>query len=298
MTTKQIAVLGSGTMGHGIAQVSAMAGMQVIMRDVEAELVEKGVGQIEENLTKGVKREKFTEEEMEATLGRIGETTSLEQAVRGTDLVIEATPEKMEIKKDVFAAVEAEAPSDAVIATNTSTLSVTAIASELKSPERALGLHFFNPAHIIPLVEIVDGEHTDSSTLEFAEKFVDQIGKTGIVVQDTPGFTSSRLGAILSLEAVRMVQEGVAAPRDIDSAMELGYNHPMGPLELLDHTGLDVNLNAMQYLRDELGERYRPPQLLKRKVRAGKLGRKTGEGFYIWEDSEIVCESHGNAVKK
>lgn len=290
----QIAVLGSGTMGHGITQVSAMAGMHVTMRDIKAELVENGVEQIRENLAGGVEREKLTEDDMEATLDRVEGTTLLGEAVQDADLVIEATPEDMELKKEIFTAVEEEAPGDAVIATNTSTLSVTAIASVLESPERALGLHFFNPAHIIPLVEIISGEHTESSTLDFAEGFVDQIEKTGIVVQDTPGFTSSRLGAILSLEAVRMVEEGVASLRDIDTAMELGYNHPMGPLELLDHTGLDVNVDAMQYLRDELGERFRPPQLLKRKVRAGKLGRKTGEGFYIWEDGEIVGESNGN----
>jgi 3-hydroxybutyryl-CoA dehydrogenase len=283
-----VTVLGAGTMGHGIAQVSAMAGHEVRMRDVEAELVEDGLGAIESNLAGGVERDKVTPAEKAATLDRIEGTTDLAAAVDGADLVVEAVPERMDVKKSTFEEVEAHAPADAVLASNTSSLSVTEIASVLDRPERALGTHFFNPVHIMSLVEVVVAERTAAETVEFAEEFVDGVGKTSVTVEDSPGFATSRLGVSLGTEAMRMYQEGVAAAEDIDAAMELGYNHPMGPLELVDVVGLDVRLGVLEYLREELGERFRPPQVLKRKVRAGKLGKKTGEGFYVWEDGEIV----------
>ena len=283
-----IAVIGAGAMGHGIAQVSARAGHEVVVRDVERELVDEGLAQVEANLEEAVEREKATADEVEATLARLEGTTSLSEAVADADLAIEAVPEDMGIKKDVFQDVEAGAPADAVIATNTSSLSVTELASVLDDASRTLGLHFFNPTHIIPLVEIVVAERTSEKTLAIAEEYVEEIGKTAIEVQDTPGFASSRLGAMFSLEAIRMAEAGVASIEDIDRTMRLGYNMPMGPIELVDHTGVDVNVEVLEYLRDELGERFRPPQLLKRKYRAGKLGKKTGEGFYIWEDGEKV----------
>jgi 3-hydroxybutyryl-CoA dehydrogenase len=283
-----VTVLGAGTMGHGIAQVSAMAGHEVRMRDVEAELVEDGLGAIGSNLAGGVERDKVTPAEKAATLDRIEGTTDLAAAVDGADLVVEAVPERMDVKKSTFEEVEAHAPADAVLASNTSSLSVTEIASVLDRPERALGTHFFNPVHIMSLVEVVVAERTAAETVEFAEGFVEDIGKTSVTVEDSPGFATSRLGVSLGTEAMRMYQEGVAAAEDIDAAMELGYNHPMGPLELVDVVGLDVRLGVLEYLREELGERFRPPQVLKRKVRAGKLGKKSGEGFYVWEDGEIV----------
>jgi 3-hydroxybutyryl-CoA dehydrogenase len=283
-----VAVLGAGTMGHGIAQVSAMAGHDVRIRDIETELVEDGLDAIESNLEGGVDREKVTEAEAEATLDRIAGTTSLPEAVTGADLVIEAVPEEMAIKHDTVGEVEEHVDPDTVIASNTSSLSVTEIASVLDRPGRAIGLHFFNPVHILPLVEIVIAEQTDSDTVAFASDFVEGIEKTPIEVTDAPGFASSRLGVALGVEAMRMVQEGVADPRDIDTAMELGYNHPMGPLELGDVVGLDVRLDILEYLREELGQRFRPPQILRRKVRAGKYGKKSGEGFYVWEDGEVV----------
>ncbi len=284
----KIGVIGAGSMGHGIAQVSAVAGHDVVMRDIEEELVEEGLEHIEANLEGGVERDKLTEDEAEAAFERVTGTTSLEAAATNADLVIEAVPEEMDIKKGTFEDVETHAPEDCVLATNTSSLSVTEIVSVLEDPSRALGLHFFNPAHIMPLVEIVVAEQTAEETVAFGEEYVDDIEKTATVAKDFPGFASSRLGAMLTLEALRMVQQGVASVEDIDETMRLGYNHPMGPLELADHTGLDVNLEVMQYLREEIGERFKPPQLLKQKVRAGKLGRKTGEGFYVWEDGEIV----------
>ena len=283
-----VSVLGAGTMGHGIAQVSAMAGHEVTMRDIEDEYVQNGLDAIEQNLQGGVDREKVTEAEMSATLDRLSGTTSLEEAVVGADLVVEAVPEEMSLKRDTVSDVESLVGDDTVIASNTSSLSVTEIMSALDDPGRGIGLHFFNPVHIMGLVEVVVAEQTDAETLSFATEFVEGIDKTAIEVGDSPGFASSRLGVALGVEAMRMVQEGVASPRDIDASMELGYNHPMGPIELGDVVGLDVRLGILEYLREELGERFRPPQVLKRKVRAGKLGKKTGEGFYVWEDGEIV----------
>ncbi|SEL35920.1 3-hydroxyacyl-CoA dehydrogenase family protein [Haloferax larsenii] len=284
----KVCVLGAGTMGHGIAQVSAMAGHDVTMRDIEDEYVQNGLDAIESNLQGGVDRDKVTPEEKSATLDRLSGTTSLEDAVSGSDLVVEAVPEDMELKQETVRDVEALADADTVIASNTSSLSVTEIMSALDDPSRGIGLHFFNPVHIMALVEVVVAEQTATETLEFARDYVEGIDKTVVEVGDAPGFASSRLGVALGVEAMRMVQEGVASPRDIDTSMELGYNHPMGPIELGDVVGLDVRLGILEYLREELGERFRPPQILKRKVRAGKLGKKTGEGFYVWEDGEIV----------
>lgn len=284
----QVGVLGAGTMGHGIAQVAAMAGHEIRLRDIEERLVEDGIRSIEENLRGGIERDKVTEAEAEATLDRISGTTSLADAVADADLVVEAIPEDLELKQDTFREVEGLVDESAVLATNTSSLSVTAIASALDRPGRAIGTHFFNPPHIMALVEIVVAEQTSATTREFTREFVEEIDKTSIEVIDTPGFATSRLGVTLGSEAMRMLQEGVADPRDIDRAMELGYNHPMGPIELTDLVGLDIRLDVLEYLREELGERFRPPQVLKRKVRAGKLGKKTGEGFYVWEGGEVV----------
>ncbi len=284
----RVTVLGAGTMGHGIAQVSAMAGNEVTIRDIEQEFLNNGVDAIASNLQGGVDRGKVTSDEKAATLDRIETTTSLPEAVGDADLVIEAVPEDIDIKQDTFSDVEEHASEAAVIASNTSSLSVTEIASILDRPGRAIGLHFFNPVHIMDLVEIVVAEQTDEGTVETATAFVEDIGREPITVRDSAGFASSRLGVALGAEAVRMMEMGVAGPEDIDRAMELGYNHPMGPIELTDVVGLDVRLDILEYLHDELGERFRPPQLLRQKVRAGKLGKKSGEGFYVWEDGEVV----------
>ncbi|MFC4541303.1 3-hydroxyacyl-CoA dehydrogenase family protein [Halosolutus amylolyticus] len=287
----QIAVLGAGSMGHGIAQVSAMAGHEVVLRDIEETLVEDGLDGIRENLQGGVDRDKVTESEMQATIDRIEGTTDLADAVADADLVVEAVPEDMDLKKEVFADVEDATDEETVIASNTSSLSVTEMASALDRPERAVGLHFFNPPHVMDLVEVVIAEQTDDRTEAFAIEYVRGIEKEDVVVRDSAGFATSRLGLATGLEAIRMVEEGVASPADIDEAMSLGYGHPMGPIELTDHVGLDVRLHIAEHLREELGERFRPPQMLRRKVRAGKLGKKTGEGFYVWEDGERVGTS-------
>ncbi|MFD1588287.1 3-hydroxyacyl-CoA dehydrogenase family protein [Halorientalis brevis] len=284
----QVAVLGAGSMGHGIAQVSAMAGHDVVLRDVEADFVADGIAGIEENLAEGVERDKVTESEMDATLDRISGTTELAEAVADADLVVEAVPEDMDLKQEVFADVEAAAPDDTIVASNTSSLSVTEMASALERPERAVGLHFFNPPHIMDLVEIVVAEQTSDETETRAIEYVRGIDKEDVVVRDSAGFATSRLGLALGLEAIRMVEQGVASPADIDAAMRKGYGYPMGPIELGDHVGLDVRLHIAEHLREELGERFKPPQALRRKVRAGNLGKKSGEGFYVWEDGEKV----------
>jgi 3-hydroxybutyryl-CoA dehydrogenase len=284
----RITVLGAGTMGHGIAQVSAMADNDVMIRDLEEEFLKEGVEAIESNLQGGVDRGKVSDEEKAATLDRIATTTDLADAVTDAELVVEAVPEDLGIKHDTYEAVEDAAPDGAVLASNTSSLSVTEIASVLDDPSRAIGLHFFNPVHIMGLVEIVVAEQTSEETVAFAEGFVEEIGKEPVTVRDSAGFASSRLGVALGVEAIRMLETGVAGPRAIDRAMELGYNHPMGPIELTDVVGLDVRLDILEYLQEELGERFRPPQLLRQKVRAGKLGKKTGEGLYVWDEGEVV----------
>jgi 3-hydroxybutyryl-CoA dehydrogenase len=278
-------------MGHGIAQVSAMAGHDVTLRDVEESVVEEGIDGIRATLAEGVDRGKVSEATMTATLDRVTGTTDLADAVADADLVIEAVPEDMDLKKEVFADVEAAAPADTVIASNTSSLSVTEMAAALERPERAVGLHFFNPPHLMDLVEIVIAEQTDEATEQLATEYVEGLEKEDVVVRDSAGFATSRLGLALGLEAIRMVESGVAGPADIDAAMQEGYGYPMGPLELTDLVGLDVRLHIAEHLREELGERFRPPQTLRRKVRAGNLGKKSGEGFYVWEDGERIGPS-------
>ena len=279
------AVIGAGTMGHGIAQVSAAAGASVRLYDVDASAAERGLGRIRQNLDKGVSLGKVTAEARGGTLARLEAAGDLAGAVADADLVVEAAPESIRIKSALLADVEAVAREDAVLATNTSSLSIAELASGLRAPGRFLGLHFFNPVHVMALVEVVWGPETDQAVLGRSVEFVRAIGKEPVVVRDSPGFASSRLGVILGLEAMRMVEEGVAEPEGIDKAMELGYRHPMGPLRLTDLVGLDVRLGIAEYLHEKLGsEAFRPPEILRRMVAEGKLGKKSGEGFYRWEE--------------
>ena len=277
-------MIGAGTMGRGIAQVSAMAGHEAVLCDVDAGQLERALARIEATLDKGVRLGKVPEATRDGALGRLAGTGRAGEAVEGADLVIEAVPEAMALKKRVFAEAEAAAGAGAILATNTSSLSVTEMGAGLRSPERLLGLHFFNPVHIMALVEIVKGERTDPGVVERSLSFVRGLGKEPIVVTDSPGFASSRLGIVLGLEAIRMVEAGVASPEDIDKAMVLGYRHPMGPLRLTDLVGLDVRLGIARYLHDALGsEAFRPPALLERMVAEGRLGKKSGRGFYDWD---------------
>lgn len=271
-------------MGRGIAHVAAAAGFRVILRDIDEELVSKGLGAIEANLSKGVARGKVTEEERERALANIRTTTRLEETA-GADLFVEAVPERLELKRETLHAVESLSTGPFVFATNTSSLSITEIAKGSRISERVVGMHFFNPVHIMRLVEIVVGRDTSRETVEAARSVALRMKKEPIVVRDVPGFASSRLGVALGLEAMRMFEEGVADAKDIDTAMELGYNHPMGPLRLTDLVGLDVRLDIAEYLHERLGaERFSPPEILRRMVAEGKLGRKTGEGFYKWNE--------------
>jgi 3-hydroxybutyryl-CoA dehydrogenase len=283
---QRASVLGAGTMGHGIAHTCAAAGLLVTLYDVDLGAVEAGFEHIKANLDKGVSLEKITPEDRDATLGRIELTSELAYALEHTPLVIEAAPESIELKLNLYRLVELRVGEDTVFATNTSSLSITRLAAGLEAPGRFIGMHFFNPAHIMKLVEVVTGDQTSDETTRLAVDFVRFIGRDPIVVQDSPGFASSRLGIILGLEAIRMVEAGVASPKDIDKAMTLGYRHPMGPLKLTDLVGLDVRLNIAEYLHRALeSEAFRPPDLLKCMVGEGKLGKKSGEGFYRWEES-------------
>ena len=281
---ERVSILGAGTMGHGIAHVCAAAGIQTVLYDIDMAAVEAGVDRIRANLDKGVSLEKLTPEERDATLSRIRLSSELAHTLKDTPLVIEATPESVEIKLNLFRLVEQRVGENTIFATNTSSLSISRLARDLGSPERFVGMHFFNPVHIMQLVEVVTGERTSRETARLAVEFVRFIGKEPIVVKDSPGFASSRLGIVLGLEAIRMVEAGVASPADIDKAMMLGYRHPMGPLKLTDLVGLDVRLDIAQYLHRTLEtEAFRPPDLLRSMVAEGKLGKKTGEGFYRWD---------------
>ncbi len=282
---KKVGVLGAGTMGHGIAQVAAQAGYGTTLYDVDPGVMEKGLEQIRKNLEKGVSLGKVAPEARDRALEAVHGSSDLDETVAEADLVVEAVPESMDLKREVFGKVEQAARDDAILATNTSSLSIDAIAASLGRPERFLGLHFFNPVHIMALVEVVRGKDTSPEVLERSEAFVREIGKEPVVVKDSPGFASSRLGVVLGLEAMRMVEEGVAEPEAIDKALELGYRHPMGPLKLSDLVGLDTRMGIAEYLHRELGqEHFRPPDILRKMVEEGKLGRKSGEGFYRWED--------------
>ena len=285
-TIEIISVIGAGTMGHGIAQVAAASGFRVLLNDVDRESLARGVSAIEGNLARGIQRGKLTEEDRDRTLQQIHGTTNLTECATA-DLIIEAAPEQLELKKAVLQQLESAADRPFIFASNTSSLSITEIASASKRPETVIGMHFFNPVHIMKLVEIVVGEKTSAETMSTVTNVGRKMRKEPIVVKDVPGFASSRLGVVLGLEAMRMFEQGVASAQDIDTAMELGYNHPMGPLKLTDLVGLDVRLNIAEYLHRELGsEAFRPPEVLRRMVREGKLGKKTGTGFYDWSEEK------------
>ena len=282
LNIRKVAVLGAGTMGHGIAQVCAQAGCEVTLRDVAQGALEKGLAGIQKSLDRLVEKGKLDAAERTRVLGAIHTTTTLADAVREADVVIEAIPERMDWKLETFRELDVHAPPHALLGTNTSSLSVTEIAGAVRDPSRVVGLHFFNPVPVMELVEVVRGIRTSEAALEGARSLVEKLGKKAIVVRDFPGFATSRLGVAIGAEAIRMLEQGVASAEDIDTAMKLGYRHPMGPLELTDLVGLDVRLAILEHLHREVGEQFRPPALLRQMVRAGKLGRKSGEGFYVY----------------
>ena len=283
MTAGRVAVVGAGTMGHGIAYAAALAGFEVRLTDSQPEALRRVMARLDELLTNAVRRGKLTEENRDATAARLRAEADFAAAVLDAEVVIEAVREHLGTKQQVFAEVERTAPAGALLATNTSSLSVAAIAATVQDPGRVLGMHFFNPVHAMKLVEVVTHPKTTSRSVERAVTFAKALGKEPIVVKDSPGFASSRLGVALGLEAMRMLEEGVASAEDIDKAMELGYNHPMGPLKLTDLVGLDVRLAIAEYLHQTLKEpQFEPPQILRDKVAKGELGKKSGKGFYNW----------------
>lgn len=280
MEIKQVAVIGSGVMGRGIAYVSAVGGFQVNLVDVNEKALESAKSEIDSIFEKGLERKKITIEEMEAAKARLFFTTSIEEAAKQADLVIEAVPEKIEIKKDVFEKLDANAPAHCILATNTSTMSPTEIGSFTKRPDKVIAMHFFNPVHKMPLVEIIRGLETSDETAELVKAAAEKMKKETVVVNEFPGFVTSRISALVGNEAFYMLQEGVGTPEEIDKAIKLGLNYPMGPFELADLVGLDTRLNNLNYLHKTLGEKYRPAPLLVKYVKAGRLGRKTGRGVY------------------
>ena len=271
-------------MGHGIAYVAVASGFEVRLADADAATLAAGVRRIHEAFEKAIERGKATPDSRAESLSRLETAAAAREAATDVDLVIEAVPERLELKQAVFREVERAAPPNAILASNTSSLSITRIAEAVAHPERVVGLHFFNPVPVMKLLEIVRGERTSDAVIAASRALATSLGKTPIVVRDTPGFATSRLGVVLGLEAIRMLEQGVATADDIDRAMELGYNHPMGPLRLTDVVGLDVRLAIAEHLHATLGDdTYEPPALLRRLVSEGKLGKKSGHGFYSWE---------------
>jgi 3-hydroxybutyryl-CoA dehydrogenase len=277
-----VAVLGAGTMGHGIAHVAAAAGCDVRLYDTIAGAAAAGIARVTKTLDKGVELGKTAADDRARILGRLRAVDAVATACDGADAVIEAVPEQLALKRELFAAVDAAAPPGALLATNTSSLPVGNIATALRDPARLVGMHFFNPVFQMKLVEVVRHASAAPAAVALAVGFAERLGKTPITVADSPGFASSRLGLVIGLEAMRMVEQGVASAADIDTAMKLGYGHPMGPLELTDLVGLDVRLGIATYLADAIGPAFAPPAVLRDKVATGKLGKKSGEGFYRW----------------
>ena len=277
---RRIAVLGAGTMGHGIAHAAMVAGYDTSLFDVSEEMLDRGRSAIDAIVAKGIELGRLTADDAGAMRQRLTAATEIAQVLRNADFVIEAAPERIDIKLTLFADVERFAPAHAVVTSNTSALSITEMAATLSNPSRAAGMHFFNPVHKMKLVEIVRALESAPSTIAAVEEVAARMGKETVVVRESPGFITTRVNASLGNEAFYMLMEGVASPQDIDKALKLGLNHPMGPFELVDLVGLDTRLSILEYLHRSMGEKYRPCPLLTQYVKAGRLGRKVGRGVY------------------
>ncbi len=290
MSITKTAVVGAGTMGIGIAHSLATGGFEVVLVDALPAALERALGAIEKNLQGGVQRGKLQASEASAARARITTATNL-AATAQAELVVEAVPEDLGIKHAIFKKLEALCPSDTVLATNTSALSITEIAAAVKDPSRVVGMHYFNPAHIMKLVEIVRGLETADRCVETARDVAVRCGKETVVINEAPGFATSRINAMIGNEAFYMLMEGVASARDIDKALKLGLNHPMGPFEMIDLVGLDTRLKVLEYLHASLGEKFRPCPLLVKYVKAGRLGRKVGRGVYDYPEELAAAEA-------
>jgi 3-hydroxybutyryl-CoA dehydrogenase len=287
---QKLAVLGTGTMGQGIAQLAATCGFETRVYDVTEQRAKHAVDAVAAQLDKLVAKGKLDAAAQKSALERLSMARDVKTACAGVDVIIEAIPEDMGLKVALFREVIPASPEGALVGSNTSSLSITELGAKIGAPERTVGLHFFNPPPVMELLEVVRGLATSDATVERALALAKSLKKSPIVVSDTPGFASSRLGVILGAEAIRMLETGVASAEDIDRAMELGYRHPMGPLKLTDLVGLDVRLAILDHLHREVGEQFRAPPLLRKMVRAGKLGKKVGEGFYVWKDGQPVSK--------
>ena len=280
MNVRTVTVLGAGTMGHGIAHAAIASGYRTRLFDVSREQLQKSQQQVLAILEKAVELGKATAADADAGRARLSTTTDLAAALDGTDFIIEAVPERIDLKLALFAEIERLAPASAVIGTNTSALSITEMAATLSRPARVAGMHFFNPVHKMKLIEIVRALESSPETLETIEAVARAMGKETVLVRESPGFITTRVNASIGNEAFYMLMEGVASARDIDKALKLGLNHPMGPFELVDLVGLDTRLSILEYLQRSMGEKYRPCPLLAQYVKAGRLGRKVGKGVY------------------
>jgi len=280
-----ITVLGAGTMGRGIAHVSALAGYETRLYDTDGEALKKAEASIHRNLAKGVELKKVDAEAAERARAALRLHQNLSEAVEDAGLVIEAVPEDVGLKIQIFHAVSLHAPAEAIFASNTSALSITEMAAGSGRPERFAGMHFFNPVHVMKLIELVRGLQTSQETLDTLREVGERMGKEIVLVNEAPGFVTSRINALIGNEAFRMLQEGVASAEDIDKALKLGLNHPMGPFEMVDLVGLDVRLSILEFLHRSLGEAFRPNQILIQHVRAGRLGRKVGRGVYSYDEN-------------
>ncbi len=279
-----VAVIGAGIMGRGIAHVAALGGFQTVLNDVSDEFLQKAQTRIRQDLHKAVSIGKLTDSDMDAALARLTLDNNLERAAESAELVIEAVPEKMELKLDVFSRLDQACANQAVLASNTSSLSITEMAAATRRPHQFIGMHFFNPVHKMKLVEIIRGLETDDDTFAIAETVSRKMGKDTVEVKESPGFVTSRINALIGNEAFYMLQEGISSARDIDKALKLGLNHPMGPFEMIDLVGLDTRLSILNFLHQTLGEKYRPCPLLVEYVKAGRLGKKVGKGVYEYPD--------------
>ncbi len=278
---RKIAVMGAGTMGAGIAQTCAAAGFEVAMRDIDQKFVDGGFRRIRDPLMKRVEKGKMTKDEVDALVSKIHGTVDIKEALQGAQFVIEAVFEKMEIKREVYAEMDRAAGPDVVFASNTSSLSITEMANATKRADRVVGMHFFNPAPVMKLVEVIRGSETSDATVRLAKDLCVKLGKEPVEVKESPGFVVNRLLVPMMNEAFNLLQEGVASAEDIDKAMKLGTNMPLGPFELADYTGIDIGLDVMEVLYRETGDpKFRPSPLLRKYVRAGRLGKKSGKGVY------------------